>query len=145
MQAKTLSRILGIDMDVKTNKSSSPDIELISKLKEKINTDNPLLRLSIENYKQMCKNKMLFNMMVKVLETNEKKLTKICKNIDIVIQNINSSPESIKNKIKMQKISILDLPDNVLDNIVTIWQKKIYITRLDTATLYNYGMFVSKL
>ena len=71
-KAKTLSKIFKIDQPVKTNKSSSPDIDLIKRLKEKIIIDNPLLRLSIENYTQMCKNKMLFNMMVKVLETNKK-------------------------------------------------------------------------
>ena len=123
-KAKTLSKIFKIDQPVKTNKSSSPDIDLIKRLKEKIIIDNPLLRLSIENYTQMCKNKMLFNMMVKVLETNKKELTKICKNIDILIKNINSSPESIKNKMKMQKMSILDLPDDMRKKIVGICAKK---------------------
>lgn len=143
MQAKILSRILGIDRPVKTNKSSSPDIELINKLKEKLDIDNPienlqlidnlkdnpLFRLSIKNFENICKDKdtdakELFNIMVKVLDTDKKKLTKICKNINIFKVNINSSPESIKNKIKMQKMSILDLPDDMRKKIVIIWTKR---------------------
>ena len=143
MQAKLLSRILGIDRPVKTNKSSSPDIELISKLKEKLDIDNPienlqlidnlknnpLFRLSIKDFENICKDKdtdtkELFNIMVKVSDTDNKKLTKICKNIDIFKENINSSSESIKNKIKMQKMSILDLPDDMRKKIVRIWTKR---------------------
>ena len=148
MQAKILSRILRIDRDVKTNKSSSsssssPDIELISKLKKKIDIDNPienlqlidnlrdnsLFRLSIKDFENICKDKdtdakELFNIMVKVLDTDKKKLTKICNNIDIFKEHINSSSESIKNKIKMQKMSILDLPDDMRKKIVTIWTKR---------------------
>lgn len=124
-KAKILSRILRIDKPVESKKSSStsPDIELIKTLKEKIDTDDPLFRLSIEDYELMCKNNMLFNMMVKVLGTDKKKLRKICKNIDILKNNINSSPETIKNKMKMKKMNILDLPDNVLGNIVSIYMK----------------------
>ena len=43
-KAKTLSRILRIDLPAQTKKSSSssPDIELIKTLKDKIDTENPL-------------------------------------------------------------------------------------------------------
>ena len=124
-KAKTLSQILRIDLPTQSNKllSLSPDIELIKTLKDKIDTENPLFRLSIEDYDLMCKNNMLFNMMVKVLGTDKKNLTKICKKIDILKENINSSPDTIKNKMKMKKITILDLPDNVLSNIVRIYMK----------------------
>jgi hypothetical protein len=124
-KVKTLSRILRINLPSQTKKSSStsPDIELIKTLKEKIDMDDPLFRLSIEDYELMCKNNVLFNMMVKVLGTDNKKLTKICKNIHILKEYINSSPETIKNKMKMLKMNILDLPDNVLGNIVSIYMK----------------------
>jgi hypothetical protein len=126
---KTLSRILRIDQsEYPKNSSSSPDIKLIKKLKEKVDIDNPLLRLSIEDYTQMCENKMLFKMMVKVLDTDNKKLTKICKYIHILKDNINSSPESIKNKMKIKKMSILDLPDDMRKKIVEICAKEyIYV------------------
>jgi hypothetical protein len=128
-RVKTLSRILRIDKSEYSKKtSSSPDIELIKKLKEKVDIDNPLLRLSIEDYTQMCENKKLFNMMVKILDTDKKKLAKICKNINILKDNINSSPESIKNKMKMKKMSILDLPDDMRKKIVEICAKEyIYV------------------
>jgi hypothetical protein len=124
-KAKTLSRILRINLpeQSKSSLSSSPDIELIKTLKDKIDTNNPLFRLTIEDFDLMCKNNMLFNMMVKVLGTDKKKLTKICKNINILKDNIDSSPDTIKNKMKMKKITILDLPDNVLGNIVSIYMK----------------------
>ena len=74
--ANALSKILRIDQPVQSNKSSSlsPDIKLIKTLKEKLDTDNPFFRLSMENYEKMCKNKILFNMMVTVLKTEKKKL-----------------------------------------------------------------------
>jgi hypothetical protein len=131
-KANILSKILRIDQPVQSkNSSSSPDIELIKKLKEKLDIDNPLLRLSIEDYEKMCENKILFNMMVKVLDTNKKKLAKICKNINILKDNINSSPESIKNKMNMKKMSILDLPDDILNNVVEIFEKLLKYELLD--------------
>ena len=155
-KAKTLSRILRINLPAQSKKSSpsSPDIELIKTLKNKIDTDNhlPLFRLSIEDYDLMCKNNMLFNMMVKVLGTEKKKLKNICKNIDILKENINSSPDTIKNKMKMQKITILDLPDNVLGNIVSIyietrklqdWIPSRYINMASLSANYNAMDFLS--
>jgi hypothetical protein len=122
-KGKTLSRILRIDQsEYPKSSSSSPDIKLIKNLKERIDTDNPLFKFSMEDYENMCKNKVLFNIMVRVLDTDKKKLTKICKYIHILKKYINSSPESIKNKIKIKKMSILDLPDNVLSNIVSKYQ-----------------------
>ena len=109
----TLSRILGINRTSQLNTSSSPDIDLIRNLKERVHTDNPLMRLCIEDYELMCRNKMVFNMMIKVLDTDKKKLTKICKKIHILKEFINSSPESIKNKMKEYKTPILNLPEEL--------------------------------
>jgi len=153
-KAKTLSRILRINLPAqsKSSSSSSPDIELIKTLKDKIDTENPLFKLSIEDYELMCKNKMLFNMMVKVLGTDKKKLTKICKKIDILKENIDSSPDTIKNKMKMKKLTILDLPDNVLGNIVSIyiethklqdWIPLRYINMASLSANYNAMDFLS--
>ena len=119
----TLSRILGISRSSQINKSSSPDIDLIRNLKERVYTDNPLMRLCIEDYELMCSNKMVFNMMVKVLDTDKKQLKKICKNIHILKENINSSPESIKNKMKEYKTPILKLPEELRENIVNIFEE----------------------
>jgi hypothetical protein len=60
-------------------------------------------------------------MMVNVLNTTTKKLKKICKYINILKENINSSPESIKNKMKIQKTKIIDLPDTILNKVVEIY------------------------
>ena len=133
-RTNTLSRILGIRQSSQLNKSSSqlnksssqlnksssqlnksssPDIDLISNLKERVHTDNPLMRLCIEDYELMCRNNMVFNMMIKVLDTDKKRLTKICKKIHILKEYINSSPESIKNKMKEYKTPILNLPEEL--------------------------------
>ena len=153
-KANTLSRILRINLPAqsKSSSSSSPDIELIKTLKDKIDIENPLFKLSIEDYELMCKNNMLFNMMVKVLGTDKKKLTKICKNINILKENIDSSPDTIKNKMKMKKITILDLPDNVLGNIVSLyietrtlqdWIPSRYINMKSLSANYNAMDFLS--
>ena len=119
-RTNTLSRILGIRQSSQLNKSSSqlnksssPDIDLISNVKERVHTDDPLMRLCIEDYELMCRNNMVFNMMIKVLDTDKKKLTKICKKIHILKEFINSSPESIKNKMKEYKTPILNLPEEL--------------------------------
>lgn len=52
---------------------------MIRNLNERMHTDDPLMRLCIDDYELMCRNKMVFNMMIKVLDTDKKKLTKICK------------------------------------------------------------------
>ena len=125
-RTNTLSRILGIRQSAQStqvNKSSSPDVELIRNLKERVHTDNPLMRLCIEDYELMCRNKMVFNMMIKVLDTDKKKLTKICKKIHILKEYINSSPESIKNKMKEYKTPILNLPEELREKIVEIYEE----------------------
>jgi hypothetical protein len=112
-RSNTLSRILGIRQSTQLNKSSSPDIDLIRNLNERVHTDNPLMRLCIDDYELMCRNKMVFNMMMKVLGTDNKNLRKICKKIHILKEYINSSPESIKNKMKEYKTPILKLPEEL--------------------------------
>ena len=106
-KSRTLSKIFKITSPEELNNSSSspssPDIELIRKLKEKVQTDDPMLRLSIDDYELMCKNKMVFNMMVRVFKTDAKKLRKICKHLGTFKEYINSSPETIKNKMKAAK------------------------------------------
>jgi hypothetical protein len=112
-RTNTLKKLLGINRSSQLNKSSSPDIDLIRNLNERAHTDNPLMRLCIDDYELMCRNKMVFNMMMKVLGTDEKKLRKICKKIHILKEYINSSPETIKNKMKEYKTPILKLPEEL--------------------------------
>jgi hypothetical protein len=42
---------------------------------------------------------MMINMMSKVIKCDSKQLKKFCKYINVFIENIESSPKSIKNKI----------------------------------------------
>jgi hypothetical protein len=119
-----LSKILKVDpKSLKVSKipklllssSSGPNTKVITNIQETIK--NPLFNLSIADYELMCGNKMIIKMMPIVLECDEKQLKKFCKYINVFKENINSSPKSIKNKIK-SKISLNKLPDDLLTKIV---------------------------
>ncbi len=115
-KGKQLSKFLGID--------SAPSTQVIATMQSRIN--NPLFKLSIEDYEAMCENKMITKMMSKVIGCEEKQLKKFCKYINVFKENINSSPKSIKNKMKVtnsinasiRKGSLNVLPDDILDKIV---------------------------
>jgi len=92
-------------------------------MKDRAQTDNPLFRLSIADYELMCKDEKTLGIMSKLLDTDKKKLRKICKQIHIFLENINSSPETIKNKMKVHKLSIRQLPDALLEDIIGIYEK----------------------
>ena len=122
-----LSKILRVDpkslKDAKVAKvaktlesnSSPPDVKVIANIQERIN--NPLFNITIADYELMCDNKMITKMMSKVLECDEKKLKKFCKYINVFKENINSSPKSIKNKMK-PKLTINNLPEELRTQIV---------------------------
>jgi hypothetical protein len=100
--------------------SSGPETRVIANIQERIN--NPLFELSIADYELMCDNKMVSKMMAKVLECDEKQLKKFCKYINVFKENINSSPKSIKNKMK-PKISLNKLPEDLRYKIVEQYTK----------------------
>ena len=136
----TVSKILRINRYNELNKSSSPDIELIRKLKNRINTENPMLRLSITDYEFMCKNNMALTMMAKVLDTDKKKLKKICRQLYIFKEYINSSPETIKNNMKAQRLAIIDLPKDLRKSITDI-----FTSLLSTKYILRKGIPFDKL
>jgi hypothetical protein len=115
-KGKQLSKFLGID--------SVPSTQLIANMQSRIN--NPIFKLSIEDYEDMCSNKMMTKMMSKVIGCEEKQLKKFCKYINVFAENIKSSPKSIKNKMKitnsinasMRRGSLNVLPDDILEKIV---------------------------
>jgi hypothetical protein len=115
-KGKKLSKFLGID--------SVPSTQLIANMQTRIN--NPLFKLSIADYETMCGNKMMVKMMSKVIGCEEKQLKKFCKYINVFAENIKSSPESIKKKMKItnsinaskRRGSLYVLPDDILEKIV---------------------------
>ena len=115
-KGKQLSKFLGID--------SVPSTQLIADMQARIN--NPLFKLSMTDYEDMCGNKMMVRMMSKVIGCEEKQLKKFCKYINVFAENIESSPKSIKNKMKVtnslnaskRKGSLHALPDDILEKIV---------------------------
>ena len=113
---KILSKILKVDpKSLKSSEaskrsqssSSGMDTRVIANIQNRIN--NPLFSLTIDDYELMCGNKMITKMISKVLECDEKQLRKFCKYINVFKENINSSPKSIKNKMK-PKITLNKLP-----------------------------------
>jgi hypothetical protein len=115
-KGKQLSKFLGID--------SVPSTRLIATMQSRIN--NPLFKLSMTDYEAMCGNKMMVRIMSKVIGCEEKQLKKFCKYINVFAENIESSPKSIKNKMKAtnsinaskRKGSLSVLPDDILEKIV---------------------------
>jgi hypothetical protein len=115
-KGKQLSKFLGID--------SVPSTRLIANMQSRIN--NPLFELSMTDYEAMCGNKMMVRMMSKVIGCEEKQLKKFCKYINVFAENVESSPKSIKNKMKVtnsinasnRKGSLHLLPDDILEKIV---------------------------
>jgi hypothetical protein len=119
-----LSKILRIDRGkspISSHSSSSgPKTRVIANIQERIN--NPLFDLSITDYELICDNKMVTKMMAKVLEFDEKQLKKFCKYINVFKDNINSSPKSIKNKMK-PKMTLNKLPEDLRYKIVEQYTK----------------------
>jgi hypothetical protein len=91
------------------------DTSVIRNIQNRIN--NPLFNITIADYELMCSNKMITKMMAKVLECDEKQLKKFCKYINVFKENINSSPKSIKNKMK-PKMALYKLPEELRTQIV---------------------------
>jgi hypothetical protein len=100
--------------------SSGPETWVIANIQKRIN--NPLFELSIADYELMCDNKTMIRMMSKVLECDEKQLKKFCKYINVFKENINSSPKSIKNKMK-PKMTLDKLPKDLYYKIVEQYTK----------------------
>ena len=114
-----LSKILKINRSKSSisshSSSSGPKSRVIANIQNRIN--NPLFELSIADYELMCSNKMITKMMAKVLECDEKQLKNFCKYINVFKENINSSPKSIKNKMK-PKMALYKLPEELRTQII---------------------------
>ena len=119
-----LSKILKVDpkslraaTGYKPLQSSSSEIDtnVIRNIQDTIK--NPLFSLTIDDYELICGNKMITKMISKVLECDEKQLRKFCKYINVFKENINSSPKSIKNKMK-PKMTLNKLPNDLKTQII---------------------------
>ena len=127
-QNKQISSRANIALTTITNKRKSPDIDLITKLKnlyakegvedkplkERIE-DNPLFRLSIEDFENMCKDESIKEIIATALNINIKSLTAFCKYVNIFKENIDLSPNTIKEKMKIKKIAIKDLSTDLFN------------------------------
>lgn len=112
---KVLEILLG-----STRKSKSPLIrELNDILNDKTINEKAKFRLSIRDYTKMCDNDELRAMMTNKLKTNIDDLTEFCIRVKGVGEHIDLSEKIINKKINPPKISILDIPMEVIkENIV---------------------------
>lgn len=131
-QNNKVSAISNIALATITNKNISPDIDLIKELKarydsklnkedqdiplkERVN-DNSLFRLSIEDFENMCEDASIKVIIARALNINIRSLTAFCKYVKIFKDNIDSSPNTIKEKMKIKKIAIGDLIPELVDS-----------------------------
>jgi len=141
-RSNILGKILAINTAAAAaNASSSPDLEVIRKLKEHSQAqasqaalaDNPMFLLTMEEYQYMCDNEMTLSIVAKMLKIDIKKLKKICRLMNIFIENINSSPETIKDKMKKApltpltqratQVPIFLLPPELREDIIAVYEK----------------------
>jgi len=104
-----------------TNKPKSPLLIDLSKLLNgeiELSEDNPKLRLSIEDYNVMCKNKDIKGIMAKMLKITVDNLTAYCEDVKILNEYVDLSKMTINQKIKAKllplKTLISDLPDDTI-------------------------------
>ncbi len=129
---KQITAIANIALATITNKNISPDIDLIKELKarydSKLNKEdkdiplkerienNPLFRLSIEDFENICKDTSIKVIIARALNITIRSLNAFCKYVKIFTDNIDSSPNTIKEKMKIKKIAIGDLIPELLDD-----------------------------
>lgn len=97
---------------------SPPILQLKDILKNKVIKDDAIFRLSINDYKYMCKNKILKKMMALQLNTTYKKLTKFCNIVHGVGEHIDLSTKKINAMEAPLFKTITDLPDELKDKII---------------------------
>ena len=73
--------------------------KFIKDLRDKTLLENSALKLSISDYKLMCRNDKVLNMMAIALNKPKAKLKKFCKYISVFEENISESSKSIAHKI----------------------------------------------
>lgn len=108
-----------------TNTPKSPPLIDLRKLLNgeiKLSEDNPKLRLSIEDYNLMCKDKNIKEFMAKALDINVESLTAYCEHeVKELETHIDLSSMSINQKIKAKSLPIktllTDLPVDILKKI----------------------------
>ena len=102
-----------------TNKKKSPPIIKLRNILNgeiKLTEDNPKVRLSVDDYNLMYKNRILRKMMARTLDTDIKSLTAYYKkNVKELEKHIDLSLMTIKEKEKAKSLPIKDLSPELLN------------------------------
>ena len=81
-----------------------------------------LLHFTVEQIKEICCNPITLSIVCDILAEKPGKLRKLCKYINVLIENYEKSPETIIKSIKKSKIKdktkLKDLPHDILENIL---------------------------
>jgi hypothetical protein len=117
-KADIVYKMLTKQTNKKRTSKSPPIIDLESALKKESLGENAILRLSIEDYELMCKNKRYREAMANVLNTNIDDLTIFCRDVKILENYVDLSQITIKEKKIAKRLPIKmllsDLPDESL-------------------------------
>jgi len=92
--------------------------EFIKDLRDKTLLENSALKLSISDYKLMCRNDKVLHMMSIALNKPKAKLKKFCKYISVFEENISKSTKSIARKINGINGPITTLPKEIRSTIL---------------------------
>ena len=127
-KADAVYKMLTRQMNKSKSSSSPPLIDLRKILNGEafIDIDNPKLRLSIDDYNEMCKNKDIKEVIARVLNTDANSLSAFCKDVKILEKYVDLTATTIKEKkiAKRAPIKFLltHLPDESLKLITDHYQ-----------------------
>ena len=118
-QNKKISSRANMALTTITNKRKSPPIIKLRNILNgeiKLTEDNPKVRLSVDDYNLMYKNRILRKMMARTLDTDIKSLTAYYKkNVKELENHIDLSLMTIKEKEKAKSLPIKDLSPELLN------------------------------
>lgn len=127
-KADAVYKMLTRQMNKSKSSSSPPLIDLRKILNGEafIDIDNPKLRLSIDDYNEMCKNKDIKEVIARVLNTDANSLSAFCKYVKILEKYVDLTATTIKEKKNAKrapiKFLLTHLPDESLKLITDHYQ-----------------------
>lgn len=121
-KTKLLSSIIRSDEDF----PSPLSINEIQQIKESSILRSPALKLTINDFREMCQNKDKSTKLQELLKTDYNQVVKFCSYLNILEENYDNSPQSIHSKMKEKKLHQLppDIKSLIVSKFSTLFPKK---------------------
>jgi len=121
-KTKLLSSIIRSNEDF----PSPLSINEIQKIKESSILRNPALKLTMNDFREMCQNKDKSKELQELLETDYNQVVKFCSYLNILEENYDNSPQFIYLKMKEKKLHQLpiDIKSLIVSKFSTLFPKK---------------------